>query len=89
MKRKMGFHRFLVAAYSNQPKVADFLADKAVVLNIFEAAAIGKTNHIIRLLAHDPQLVNAYPDDGYQPLGLACFFGHLETAQYLIMRVHA
>jgi uncharacterized protein len=83
-EKENGLSPILVAAYSNQPKVADFLADKAVVLNIFEAAAIGKTNHIIRLLAHDPQLVNAYPDDGYQPLGLACFFGHLETAQYLI-----
>ena len=83
-EKENGLSPILVAAYNHQPKVADFLADKAVVLNIFEAAAIGKTNHIIRILARDPQLVNAYSEDGYQPLGLACFFGHLETAQYLI-----
>ena len=83
-EKENGLSPILVAAYNNQPKLADFLAEKAVLLNIFEAAATGKTNHIIRILARDPQLVNAYPDDGYQPLGLVCFFGHLETAQYLI-----
>ena len=29
-------------------------------------------------------LVNAYSDDGFQALGLACFLGHYETAEYLI-----
>ena len=83
-EKENGLSPILVAAYNHQPKLANFLAEKAVVLNIFEAAATGKTNHIIRILARDPQLVNDYPDDGYQPLGLACFFGQLETAQYLI-----
>jgi ankyrin repeat protein len=83
-EKENGLSPILVAAYHHQPKLADFLAEKAVLLNIFEAAATGKTNHIIRILAHDPQLVNDYSEDGYQPLGLACFFGHLETAQYLI-----
>ena len=83
-EQENGCSPILLAAYSNQLRLASFLAEKAVALNIFEAAATGKTNHIIRILAHDPQLVNAYSDDGYQPLGLACFFGHLGTAQYLI-----
>ena len=39
---------------------------------------------MIRLLARDPQLVNAYSEDGFHPLGLACYFGHLELAKYLI-----
>ena len=83
-EQENGCSPILLAAYNNQLKLANFLAEKAVALNIFEAAAAGRTNHIIRILAHDPQLVNAYSDDGYQPLGLACFFGHLGTAQYLI-----
>ncbi|MGA7195404.1 MAG: ankyrin repeat domain-containing protein [Anaerolineales bacterium] len=83
-EKENGLSPILVAAYNNQSKLANFLAEKVVALSIFEAAAIGKTNHIILILARDPQLVNAYSDDGYQPLGLACFFGHLETAQYLI-----
>ena len=79
-----GLSPILVAAYNRHPEVANFVAEKVVALNIFEAAAIGKTNHIVLLLARAPQLVNAYSEDGYQPLGLASFFGHLETARYLI-----
>jgi ankyrin repeat protein len=74
----------MIAAYHHEPEIASFLADKTVAINIFEAAATGKINNVIRLLAHDPQLVNAYSQDGFQPLGLACYFGHRELAEYLI-----
>jgi uncharacterized protein len=74
----------LVAAYHHHPEIASFLADKTVALTIFEASATGKLNNIIRLLAHEPQLVNAYAEDGFQPLGLACYFGHFEAAEYLV-----
>lgn len=82
--RENGMSPVLIAAYHHEPAIASFLADKTVVLTIFEAAATGKINHVIRLLARDPQLVNAYAEDGFQPLGLACFFGHYDTAEYLI-----
>ena len=62
------------------PEIASFLADKTVALTIFEAAATGKINNILRLLARDPQLVNAYAEDGFQALGLACYFGHFDLA---------
>jgi ankyrin repeat protein len=79
-----GLSPILVAAYHQQPEIADLLVEKTVAINIFEAAATGKTNAIIRHLARDPELVNAYSEDGFQPLGLAAFFGHLEAAEYLI-----
>lgn len=81
--REEGLSPILVAAYSHQREIASFLADKTIVLTIFEAAATGKINHVIRLLARDPQFVNAYAEDGFQPLGLACYFGHYDTAEYL------
>ncbi len=82
--RENGLSPILIAAYHSEPAIASFLADKTVVLTIFEAAATGKINHVIRLLARDPELVNAYAEDGFQPLGLACFFGHYDTAEYLV-----
>src|SRR5215217_1212472 len=82
--RENGLSPILVAAYQHRPALASFLADKTVTLTIFEAAATGKINNVIRLLARDPQLVNAYAEDGFQPLGLASFFGHLESAEYLV-----
>ena len=74
----------MIAAYHGHPELASFLADKTVALTIFEAAATGKINNILRLLARDPQLVNAYSEDGFQALGLACYFGHYDVAEYLV-----
>lgn len=79
-----GLSPVLVAAYCLEAQLAEFLADKTVALSIFEAAATGRTTHLIRLLARNPELVNSFADDGFQPLGLACFFGHAEAAEYLI-----
>lgn len=80
-----GLSPVLVAAYHQQPELANFLAEKKVTLSIHEAAATGKTEHIIRILARDPELVKMHAEDGFHPLGLACFFSHYETAKYLIM----
>ena len=79
-----GLSPIMVAAYHHKAEIASFLADKTVAITIFEAAATGKINNIIRLLARDPLLVSAYSEDGFQPLGLACFFGHLDSAEYLV-----
>lgn len=79
-----GLSPVLVAAYHLEPHLADFLADKKVALTVFEAAAVGRATHLVRLLARQPELVNAFADDGFQPLGLASFFGHLEAAEYLV-----
>jgi ankyrin repeat protein len=82
--RENGLSPILVAAYHHEPQIASFLADKTVAITIFEAAATGKINNVIRLLAREPNLVNAYSEDGFQPLGLACFFGHFDVAEYLV-----
>jgi uncharacterized protein len=67
----------------DQERVGKLLAE-APELNVFEAAAFGRTDRLRRLLAGAPSLANAYGDDGFQPLGLACFFGHVEAAQVLL-----
>jgi len=82
--KENGLSPILVAAYHHEPEIASFLADKTVGINIFEAAATGKVNNIIRLLARDPEHVNAYAEDGFQPLGLACFFDQYDAAEYLV-----
>ena len=74
----------MLAAYYQHPALASFLADKSLSLTIFEASATGKFNHVMRMLAREPKLVNAYAEDGFQPLGLACFFGHYEVVEYLV-----
>jgi ankyrin repeat protein len=55
-------------------------------LTVFEAAALGRTERLRELLDTDPSLVNAYGDDGFHPVGLACFFGHVDAARLLFER---
>jgi ankyrin repeat protein len=55
-------------------------------LDLFEAAALGRTERVRELLDDDPSLVNAYGEDGFHPVGLASFFGHAETARLLYER---
>jgi ankyrin repeat protein len=53
-------------------------------LTIFEAAAMGATTRVERLLSDDPGLVNAWSSDGFQPLQLAAFFGRHQAAEMLL-----
>jgi len=55
-------------------------------LNVFEAAGLGRTDRLRELLDEDPTRANAFGDDGFHPLGLACFFGHVEAARLLLDR---
>ena len=66
-------------------KVSELLA-RDPELSVFEAAAFGRADRLRELLDEDPSRANAFGDDGFQPLGLACFFGHVEAARLLLDR---
>src|SRR5262249_4769542 len=53
-------------------------------LNVLEAAALGHTDRLRELLSEDESLANAFGDDGFHPLGFACFFGHVDAARVLL-----
>jgi ankyrin repeat protein len=55
-------------------------------LDIFESAAVGKTERVVELLDGDPGLVRAWAEDGFTPLHLAAFFRHPDTARLLVER---
>ena len=55
-------------------------------LDVFEAAALGRTDRLRELLDEDPSRANAFGADGFHPLGLACFFGHVDAARLLLER---
>lgn len=74
----------MVAMYYHKFEIANLLLDRMVKLTVFEAAATGKLVHLISNLGHKPELVNAYSADGFQPLGLAAYFGKTEAVRYLL-----
>ncbi|HLF26637.1 MAG TPA: ankyrin repeat domain-containing protein [Anaerolineae bacterium] len=74
----------LLAAYYGRQLILDVLLAHDVALNVFEAAASGNRDRVKALVEDDPARVNAFAHDGYTPLGLASFFGHLAVAEYLV-----
>jgi uncharacterized protein len=74
----------LQAIYGGDQARADELLGADPELDVFEAAAVGRTERLGELLDGDSSLANAWAEDGFQPLGLASFFGHVDAARFLI-----
>ncbi len=79
-----GASAVLTAVYYGQPAIARLLVKYGASLDLFEAAAIGDLDTVRQLVSAQPDLANAVAPDGFQPLGLAAFFGHADVAEYLI-----
>jgi len=84
---RSGVSAVLTALYYGQTLIAQILVMRGAQLDIFDAAAIGQRDRLNTLL-NDPaaksDLVNCYASDGFQPLGLAAFFGHIDIVAELI-----
>ena len=76
----------LAARYRNQRGMVEALLAAGPHLDVFEAAALGRTARLAELLEHDPAAVDALAGDGFRPLQLAAFFGQLDAARLLIER---
>lgn len=76
----------LLALYYGQVDLAEELAAARDELDVFEAAAFGAVDRLRTILDADSSQANAFARDGFQPLGLACFFGHVEAARLLVER---
>ena len=81
-----GLSALLIATYENQIEVAEVLLSVLKDLDVFEAAALGRTDRLARLLDADPGAVAAWSPDGFTPLHLASFFGQADTVQLLLDR---
>ncbi len=81
-----GLSAVLIAAYYNEPEIAHALAQRRTDLDIFEASAASVLSRVQALIAQQPDLINAYAPDGFQPLGLAAFFGHTSIAEFLLSK---
>jgi ankyrin repeat protein len=78
--------QLLEALYRGDRDAVDELLATDPKLDLFEAAAFGRVDRLRELLDEDPPRANAFGDDGFHPLGLACFFGNLEAARLLLDR---
>jgi ankyrin repeat protein len=81
---EQGLSAVMTAAYHQKPEIVAFLVRKRAKLNLFEACAIGKVERVKSILKRKPKLLNEFAPDGFQPLGLASFFGHVEVVRFLL-----
>jgi uncharacterized protein len=73
-----------VAMYHRQPEIARLLASKRPDLDLFEACSVGAADRVRDIVQEDPSSVNTYSPDGFPPVALAAFFGHIDILDILI-----
>ena len=76
----------LLAAYYKKNDIANAIAEFVPELTLFEACALGKFDDATLLIFKNPAQINSYSEDGFTPLGLACYFGHEDIARYLVLK---
>ena len=86
VRNEQGHSPVLIAQYHHKQDLVAVLLAAGPVLDVFDAASVGRTDRVAALLDADPALVNAYSRDGFFPLGLAAFFGYADTVRLLLAR---
>lgn len=79
-----GVSAILLALYHRASEALDLLLSGDPALDVFEAAALGRTDALRRALREDPSRVAARAGDGFTPLHLACYFGHVDAVDLLL-----
>jgi ankyrin repeat protein len=74
----------LMSVYYGRSAMTRAILDRGVRPNLFEACAAGSVGDVERLLKQDPRLVAERSHDGWTPLHLAAFFGHLDLVEKLL-----
>lgn len=74
----------MTALYYNRPEIAEALAEAGAELDIFAAAALGRLEGVQAAYEEWPGWINEFSRDGYTPLQLACFFGSVPVARWLV-----
>jgi ankyrin repeat protein len=76
----------MLSCYYKKPEVTAVLLKYLDEINLFEASAAGKFEVVDHLVNAHPEAINFYAEDGFTPLGLACYFGQFEIASYLVSK---
>lgn len=76
----------LLACYYKKQQIVDLILEFTDGLTLFEACAAGKFDIATLLVFQNPGSINTWSDDGFTPLGLACYFGHEDLARFLVLK---
>lgn len=76
----------LAAVYRGDAARVEELLAAGAEPDVFEAAALGRTERVRGLVDDDPALLSAFTEDGFTALHLAAFFHQPGTARLLVER---
>ncbi|MBD8526127.1 ankyrin repeat domain-containing protein [Pseudomarimonas arenosa] len=79
-----GVSVLMLALYQGKSAIADLLAEQVDSLPLFEAVALGRLEAVRPLLQADPNRLQAWSSDGFQPLHLAAFFARQPVLNHLL-----
>jgi len=75
-----------MARYHRRDDMVEALMPPPEELDVWDAAALGRTDRLRALLDEDPARANSVSGDGFRPLALAAFFGHEAGVRLLLGR---
>jgi uncharacterized protein len=81
-----GISPVLRALYLGKGELVEPILDANPPLDVFDAAAVGRTHGLEALLDDEPELARAWSPDGFTALHLAAFFGQEDAARILLDR---
>jgi len=79
-----GISALILAVYTHQPVIRDFLLTHLNDLDIFEAAAVGDCDRLHHFIAADAMAARAISPDGWTPLHLAAAFSSADAVTLLL-----
>jgi ankyrin repeat protein len=81
-----GASAVMTALYHGRRDLAEALLPPDEALDVWEAAALGRTDRLRAILDAEPAHLERTSPDGFRPLALAAFFGHDAGARLLLER---
>ncbi len=85
-KSSKGISFVRLACLYKHPEMAHLIAEHCPSLDIHEICCLGRFDDLPFLIYKQPDLLQQYSTDGYSPLGLASWFGHVELVRFLLLR---
>jgi ankyrin repeat protein len=85
-RNESGLSAVISALYRGRMDLVEILLASGTELDVFEAASLGRTERVEAILESDPAKAHAWSADGFTPLHLASFFGHVESLRALLAR---
>ncbi len=85
-RNEQGVSLLMQARYDFRQPFIEVILKHRTGLDVFEAAALGKLDKLTKVLDVEPDAVNDWSPDGFQPMHLAAFFAQPDTLRLLLER---